>query len=42
MKNVKEKILELVVKNIKKTAFSAAGTTSYWLTYQPKEPKSIQ
>ncbi|WP_326906536.1 cyclic lactone autoinducer peptide [Sedimentibacter sp. MB31-C6] len=42
MKNIKEKILKLAVKQIKNTAFSAVGVTSYWLAFQPKEPSNLK
>lgn len=41
MKNIKNEVLKLAAKQIKKTAFDAAGITSYWLAYQPKEPKML-
>lgn len=42
MKNIKETLLKFAARQIKNTAYSAAGTTSYWGAYQPKEPKSIR
>lgn len=42
MKNAKEKVLKLAAKQIKNIAFTAAGVTSYWLAYQPKEPKILK
>jgi len=41
MNNTKKKVLELTVRQIKNTAYSAAGVTSYWLAFQPKEPKIL-
>lgn len=42
MKELKHKILKDIVEQIKKTAQIAAGTTSHWNMYQPKEPKVIE
>jgi cyclic lactone autoinducer peptide len=42
MKNAKEKALKLAVKQIKNIAFAASGVTSYWLAYQPKEPRILK
>nr|WP_312580179.1 cyclic lactone autoinducer peptide [Sedimentibacter sp.] len=41
MKNIKKTVLSFVARQIKNTAISAAGTTSYWGAYQPKEPKCL-
>ncbi|NYB75553.1 cyclic lactone autoinducer peptide [Sedimentibacter hydroxybenzoicus DSM 7310] len=38
---LKEEILILASKAIKTSAISAAGSTSHWGIYQPKEPKNI-
>ncbi|WP_313346263.1 cyclic lactone autoinducer peptide [Sedimentibacter sp.] len=42
MKELKHIILKNIVVQIKKTAQTAAGTTSQWNMYQPKEPKVIE
>jgi cyclic lactone autoinducer peptide len=41
MKNIKKTVLSFVARQIKNTAISAAGSTSYWGAYQPKEPKCL-
>lgn len=38
MKNIQKKILKNTADQIKKIAFAAAGTTSFWGAYQPREP----
>lgn len=42
MKNIKKTLLSFAAKQIRNTANSAAGATSYWGTYQPIEPKCIK
>ena len=39
---LKKDVLLLLSKVIKTTAISAAGSTSHWGMYQPKEPKSFK
>lgn len=39
---LKKEVLRLLSKAIKTTAISAAGSTSHWGLYQPKEPKNIK
>lgn len=41
MKNIKKTMLRFAADQIKKTAYAAGGTTSFWGAYQPKEPKII-
>jgi cyclic lactone autoinducer peptide len=41
MINLKNSILQFVAKQIKETATLAAGATSFWGAYQPKEPKNL-
>ena len=38
---LKKEVLILISKVIKTSAISAAGSTSYWGMYQPKEPRDI-
>jgi len=38
---LKKTVLSFVARQIKNTAISAAGTTSYGGAYQPEEPKSL-
>lgn len=38
MKGIKKEILRFTAEQIRKTAYAAAGTTSFWGAYQPKEP----
>jgi len=42
MERIKHIILKNIAEQIKKTAQTAAGTTSQWNMYQPKEPKVIE
>jgi cyclic lactone autoinducer peptide len=41
MNNIQKKLLIIAANQIKKTAIIAAGTTSFWGAYQPKEPKIL-
>lgn len=40
MKRLKNLLLTNIVKQVLKTAQLAAGTSSHWGMYQPKEPKT--
>ncbi len=40
MKRLKNLLLTNIVKQVLKTAQFAAGTSSHWGMYQPKEPKT--
>ncbi len=42
MKGLKHLILKNIVEQIKKTAQTAASTTSHWNMHQPKEPKRVE
>ncbi len=42
MSEIKKTVLNIIAKQIKKTAFKAAGMTSYWGAYQPKEPLNMR
>lgn len=42
MKDIKITVLSFVARQIRNTAYLAAGTTSYWGAYQPKEPKNMR
>ena len=41
MEELKKVILESIAEQVKKTALTAAGTTSQWNMYQPEEPKIL-
>lgn len=41
MKNIKKKLLIFMAEQIKNTAYAAAGASSHWGAYQPKEPTNL-
>lgn len=41
MESMKKKVLIIAADKIKKVAIAAAGTTSFWGTYQPEEPNVL-
>lgn len=42
MERLKNMILKNIAEQIKKTAQTAAGTTSQWNMYQPEEPRIVE
>ncbi|WP_326910858.1 cyclic lactone autoinducer peptide [Sedimentibacter sp. MB31-C6] len=42
MNNMKKTVLGMIAKQVKKTASSAAGSTSFWGLHQPKEPECLR